>query len=354
MKTASTLFKARIELAESSLCRLAKITRRDGVIHRMASVNADVVTVDGTYKGNPGFEITSYTFRRDGTSSAGEIRFPIDGDDEITREAIASGRFDGAEIQIFVTDFLSIGSGQITESSGYLGDLKFNDGGGAKFEIVGLLARLSQVAIETFGPNCNVNLGSARCRVPLLPNVVARSTAYVASAKPRGDFVRVFQSGSFNDRIHECTTSGTTAASAPTYTTTVGATTTDGTAVFTCREAWTRFATVASVINRSRFAITITDPRAVNSWFEHGALRFETGLNQLMSFDIRRWTQGTATVEMWHKAPQSVTVGDTLYIHPGCDKTFDKINGCTKFSNHWFYQGFPRMPGEDFKFTYGG
>jgi hypothetical protein len=55
----------------------------------------------------------------------------------------------------------------------------------------------------------------------------ANSTAYVA-----GDIIRPASANTF---VYECITAGTSAASPPTFTTTVGDDYTDGTAVFSCR-----------------------------------------------------------------------------------------------------------------------
>ena len=52
----------------------------------------------------------------------------------------------------------------------------------------------------------------------------------------------------YEDRIYECTTAGTTASTPPTYSKTLGATTTDGTAVFTARQAWTRHTLVGGSV----------------------------------------------------------------------------------------------------------
>lgn len=65
-------------------------------------------------------------------------------------------------------------------------------------------------------------------------NVRLNSTAYAL-----GD--RVVNASTINYFVFECTTAGTSAATAPTYVTTPGSTTTDGTVVWTCRlpTSWT-------------------------------------------------------------------------------------------------------------------
>jgi hypothetical protein len=89
----------------------------------------------------------------------------------------------------------------------------------------------------------------------LWPGVVARGTAYLA-----GQFVRASNpaggtfAADFDDRIYECTSAGTTHATVqPSYDPTVGTTTTDGSAVFTAREGFTRASEVALVDNDREF-----------------------------------------------------------------------------------------------------
>jgi Uncharacterized conserved protein (DUF2163) len=113
--------------------------------------------------------------------------------------------------------------------------------GGGYFtaELRGLSQALAQNTLQLYGPDCRADLGNARCRFPLWPEVVARGTAYLA-----GQFVRSSNppggtnASDFDDRIYECTSAGITHATVqPTYDMTVGTTTTDGTAVFTVHRA---------------------------------------------------------------------------------------------------------------------
>lgn len=356
MRTADAALKTEFALPAASLCKIVTITRRDGTIYRFTDIDTDIVVGAQTYLKSPGFETSSYTFNDKGQPVTGEIKIITADAGPIKTTELGVGLFDGATIQVSKVSFLNPGAGAMIEFTGFLGDIGFTDGGDGVAEMRSLTSRLGDVIIENFGPNCAANLGDDRCKVPILPADVLRNTAYVAAGttRLRGDHVRVFQGGSYNDRIYECTTAGTTAGSAPAYTTTVDATTTDGTAVFTCRQAWTRFATIATIVNASRFTLTITEPRAVNGWFDNGALRFATGSNAGVSYDVRRWVQSSNTVELWTPTRAELLVGDTLYIHPGCDKVRTSAAGCAKFSNWRYFQGFDKMPGENFKFIYMG
>lgn len=106
----------------------------------------------------------------------------------------------------------------------------------------------------------------------------------------------------------------------------------------------TRTATVASVIDERNFTITVTEPLAVDGWFANGAVKFTSGANDGLAFDIRAWTEGTALVSLWFAPYGAVEVGDTLNIAPGCDFTRPMCNN--KFGNILNYQGFPFLPTE--------
>ena len=144
-------------------------------------------------------------------------------------------------------------------------------------ELRGLSQPLAQNTLQLYGPDCRADLGDSRCRFPLWPGVVARGTAYAA-----GQFVRASNpaggtyASDFDDRIYECTSAGTTHATVqPTYEVTVGNTTTDGTAVFTAREGFTRASEVALVDNdRELHADAALDAYA-DGWFDEGLLVFE-------------------------------------------------------------------------------
>jgi len=129
-----------------------------------------------------------------------------------------------------------------------------------------------------------------------------------------------FQS-TFENRIYEVTTAGITAATQPTMDTTVGNTTTDGSVVFTAREAFTRHATVASVTDRRTFSLTVTESRAVDGWFADGVITVESGANLGKSIEVKQWTDSGNVVECFLPFGFDLEVGDQLRISPGCDKT---------------------------------
>jgi hypothetical protein len=149
----------------------------------------------------------------------------------------------------------------------------------------------------------------------------------------------------YENRVYEVTTAGTTAVSAPTYDTTIGNTTTDGTAVLTARDAYQRDAYVADVIDNRTLKIGVTESRAVDVWFDQGAIVFESTSNSGKVHEVRSWTQADTQAVFFLPAPFTVVPGAKLRIYPGCDKS---IGTCvSKFSNAINFRGEPYIPGQD-------
>lgn len=156
----------------------------------------------------------------------------------------------------------------------------------------------------------------------------------------------------WENRIYECTGGGTTAASAPAYNTGIGSTTGDGGATFTARESWMKHATIASVTDQQTFALTVTESRAVDDWFNHGVVHWETGNNAGLGMEIKDWTQSSGNVVLFLPMNRTIVVGDKVRIFPGCARYLSLCRD--KFDNVRQYRGFPHIPGQDFMNTYPG
>ncbi len=106
------------------------------------------------------------------------------------------------------------------------------------------------------------------------------------------------------DIIYAVTTAGTTDPQfQPDYDTVPGNTTTDGDAVLTAEESFKRFATVATVTDNRDFTINFSESRAVDDWFNHGAVEWETGNNSdVTPMEVKDWlgvvTTGATTLDV--------------------------------------------------------
>lgn len=149
----------------------------------------------------------------------------------------------------------------------------------------------------------------------------------------------------YENRVYEVTTAGTTAGSQPVYDTTIANTTTDGTAVLTARDSFTRHGDVVDVVDNQSFYVSVTDSRAVDDWFNGGALIIEDGANAGAVREIKDWTQATGLVELYLPMPFTIYPGQKVRLYPGCDK---RLTTCvSRFDNVLNFRGEPFVPGQD-------
>lgn len=149
----------------------------------------------------------------------------------------------------------------------------------------------------------------------------------------------------YANRIYKATTAGASDSSLPTFDTTPGQTTTDGTAVFTAQEAWTRNFEVTAVTDRAVFDISVDDSRAIDDWFNNGTLVWETGHNTGRAMEVRDFVQSNGRVTLFLPLGYDVQVGDKGWLYPGCDKRL--VTCRDRFSNVINMRAEPYIPGQD-------
>jgi len=198
-----------------------------------------------------------------------------------------------------------------------------------------------------------------KIKVTLIATYNAGAICEAAFDEVRGVFRLVAEATGwevYQDRMYVCTTAGITDPDmTPAFDITPGAETQDGNAVFTTEQAWKRAATVGSVTNRRQFTITVTETRAIDDWFNYGAVTWETGDNTGLSMEVKDYVDAGNVVHLFLTMPYDIQVGDKLTIYPGCSKmiygedgTTLEVNGCvSKFDNIFNYRGEPYVPGQD-------
>jgi hypothetical protein len=94
-------------------------------------------------------------------------------------------------------------------------------------------------------------------------------------------------SARYEDRIYEVIEAGTTAASQPAYDTTIGAVTTDGTAILKAYDSFTRVAFIEAVTDHRIFTASEDLAGFADGWFDEGAVTFETGANAGRTIEVK-------------------------------------------------------------------
>ncbi len=149
----------------------------------------------------------------------------------------------------------------------------------------------------------------------------------------------------YENRVYEVTVAGTTAGSQPSYDTTIGNTTVDGTATLTARDSFTRDGVIAAVTDNFTMEVVFTDARAVNDWLNGGALIFESGANSGTVREMRDFVATGQVVTLFLPEPFAPLAGQKVRVYPGCDKRRDTCRD--RFANVINFQGEPDVPGQD-------
>lgn len=356
MKTVSAGLQTHIDGTTTNLATLWRIVRKDTTQFFFTDHDKDIPFDGDVYIASSGYTRTAI---------ANDVSLSVDNLDvegifnsaEITEVDVRAGKFDFAEIFISIINWDKVADGVIKMRRGHFGEVTLTKQGIFRTELRGLSQQLAQNVGELYQPECRADLGDSRCKVPVDPALRQDTFAYVV-----GDFIRVNTTGGtgqeiFENRIYECTVAGTSAGTPPTFDTIVTNTTIDGTATFTTIQAWMRHAVVDTVTDNKTFTLTVAfdEVRAVDDYFNGGAVEFETGLNDDVILEIRDWVQSTRTLTVFLPAPLVVTSGDKVRLYPGCDKrsitciTKFVIPNSTDFANGNIknFRGEPFVPGQD-------
>lgn len=348
-KATTAGMRTHLDGVTTSLASIWRITRTDGQNFYFTDHDRDIDFDDGdgvaTYKSNSGFDRSAISNRTGLSVDNLDVQGLLNAGD-VTEIDLRAGRFDYADVRISLVNWKNLTHGTIKVRRGRFGEITISQVGVYRTELRGLTQALSQNIVDVYQPECRADLGDAQCKVPILPNVLGRSAAVslgefyrVATAGPTG-----FQSD-YENRVYEVTTAGTTDVAQPVYNTSIDATTADGTAVLTARDAFMRHATIATVTSEFVFTLIVNEPRAINDWFNGGAIEFEEGDNAGVVREIVDWVQSSSTVTVFLRFPFTPVVGQRVRLYRGCDK---RAATCTNpFGNILNFRGEPFVPGPD-------
>ena len=335
-----------------------EIFLRDGRVLRLTSHDADLVIDGETYVAEAGFDRTAIAVGAELDVDTVEVNSFVSSAG-ISEEDIRMGRLNGARYRMFAVNWQLPDAGQTRLRSGRLGEVLLARSGRLRIELRSLADFLAQNAGDVFSPTCRADVGDSRCKFPILPPELGRDEAVTL-----GQFFRVpvapgTTSEQFGNRIYEVTTAGTTASVIPTYDTTVGNTTADGTAVLRASEAWSRHGSVSSVSSSKVLTVSVSDPRNENGWFQDGLMTFESGPNAGITREIKTWS-AAGVVELFLPFPALPETGNVFRISVGCAKIPDvcstkfRINPSRDFANGniFNYRGEFHLPGRDAVLSY--
>ena len=324
--------------------RLFTITRRDGEVLRLTTWTNPITIGANTWTPAKGLKLSNIAERYDGSPASCQFSAAMISGGSFDPIDVAVGRFDGATVLIEITNAASP-TARDFDFFGRIGATDLTTLESVAFEARNPHAFPNYQLVETYSVMCRHMFGGRFCRVPIMRPDVARASAYAAGAATRTRFAAANTPEDYANRYLECTVAGTTAASAPAFSSVVGATTVDGSATWTTRDAWERAARVASISNRHNIILDrLPDVRAASAgWYAPGKVFFDSGRYKNRGGKIGVWNESTFQITLFEPLGGFVAVNDWLFIWPDCNKTLDMC--VDKYANGLNYGGFPQFKG---------
>lgn len=145
-------------------CRLWRLQRADGQVFGFTDHDCDLHVEGLIYRANSGFTASALQqvsgLAVDNTEVAGALTASA-----ISEEDLAAGRYDGAEVRIWLADWSNLGERQEI-FRGTLGEIT-RRGAAFSAEIRGLSEPLNQQAGQVYSRGCSAVLGDRRCKFDL-------------------------------------------------------------------------------------------------------------------------------------------------------------------------------------------
>ncbi|MEA3045881.1 MAG: hypothetical protein QOJ53_213, partial [Sphingomonadales bacterium] len=156
------------DLLEKDLLSIAlcwRLERLDGVALGFTSHDRDLAVGGLVYRAAPGM-LPSAIALSDGFDPATlDIKGALTSD-AISARDLSAGRWDGAALNIFMTDWEAPGAEILAIARGTLGEVVVR-GEGFEAELRGPAASLDAPAVEQTSPECRAQLGDKRCRIDM-------------------------------------------------------------------------------------------------------------------------------------------------------------------------------------------
>lgn len=165
MRTASSNMTAHLAGEVTSLAICWQLTLTNGTVMGFTDHTSDLTISSQLYKAATGFSPTSVEtkdkFSVDNLDIAGILDSAA-----ITEVDIMAGKYDFAEILIFMVNVTDLTQGIITHRRGWLGEVSIKNG---QFiaEVRGLSQKLQQNIVELYSPTCRAVFGDTRCKANL-------------------------------------------------------------------------------------------------------------------------------------------------------------------------------------------
>lgn len=165
MRTASSQLNAHLAGEVTSLAICWKLTLVDNSVMGFTDHTSDLTISAQLYKAATGFSPTSIETKDKFSVDNLDVAGILDSS-SITEADIMAGKYDFAEIEIFMVNVTDLTQGIITHRRGWLGEVSISNGQFTA-EVRGLTQKLSQNIVELYSPTCRAVFGDTRCKANL-------------------------------------------------------------------------------------------------------------------------------------------------------------------------------------------
>ncbi len=382
-----------INQAALNLAGMWKITRADGVIFTFTDHDQDIVYNGRRYKADSGFNRSSISAKADLSVDHMDLQGILKTGDIVAQD-IRAGRFDGAEVEIFLINHREAADPPGIYPRAILSGASFNVAlnriqlvtPGSSWVALGFKAG-DTISIDnpTEGGTQPLNEGDFVID-SILTTTITDDTIDLATAPPavvaetgtpttmridssksgRGMGIIKLRRGCLGeirilDDVYEAEIRGMTQTltralgevtqplcRVDLYSTRCGLVSSGTNTVDAI--AFKESDTVVSVDDGNRVITvdggTLTRP---DGDFDQGLLTWTGGLNSGLSFEVKVWDAVARTIELFLPAPYTIVAADAFDIFQGCGKTF-AVDCVARFDNGDNFRGEPLIPGNDLFF----
>ncbi len=173
MKSATSQLSAHLAGETTTLATCWKVTRRDGEVFGFTDHDFDLTVESQIYEARTGYTRSAVHAISDLSVDNLDIESALDSE-TLNAADLRAGVWDGAEVEIFLVNWLALSQGKIILKRGTIGQVDLKDTV-FKAELRGLTQALSQQIVELYTPDCRADLGDSRCKVELAALTVAGS-----------------------------------------------------------------------------------------------------------------------------------------------------------------------------------
>jgi uncharacterized phage protein (TIGR02218 family) len=167
MKSTSSALAQHLDQEVTTLATCWRVERTDGAVLGFTDHDRDLEIEGVVYQAASGYQRTAIASNSRMAVDNLDLQGILDSE-AITPEDLRAGRYDRAEVRVFLVNWQALGQGILRLRRGWLGDVTLEDGQ-YRAELRGLTQILAAQRVELYSPECRADLGDERCKVDLGP-----------------------------------------------------------------------------------------------------------------------------------------------------------------------------------------